>query len=311
MADPETTDRTAPNGIDETLLARMTGKAGDPATIRQKASDLAAALCGPLEASMAETAGLSATVVPGDVDLARRSALEATIGESDVRCPASIRPWCRDVSMSTGAAMAIAFAGSLLGGSEAETADRPLSPVELDISIMLFEQLLDALKRVLGLGEAVAAAGAPVAAPPAEDDERPDAHAVMITLQVTFGGLSAPLRILLPQEAVLKATIVLPKPEGAAASDPPEWAESLTRQVRRSNVTLRARISLAQMTLGDIVRMKPGDVLPFADGRDVDVRLDANGRDLARCELGRSGSRYMLRLRPAASLGAELMRDMP
>ena len=121
----------------------------------------------------------------------------------------------------------------------------------------------------------------------------------MITLQVAFGGLSAPLRILLPQEAVLKATIVLPKPEGAAASDPPEWAESLTRQVRRSNVTLRARISLAPMTLGDIVRMKPGDVLPFADGHDVDVRLDANGRDLARCELGRSGSRYMLRLRPA------------
>ena len=297
--------------MDSNLLARMTGRAGDPQTISQKAMDLAAAICAPLEAALDAAAGLSATVTREDVELGLRSGLEAAIGETDVRCPGSIRDWCQDFGMSTSGAMAISFAESLLGGSGETGEERPLTPVELDISIVLFEQLLDVLKRVAATGKAAATTGVPVVSLPDEEEERPDDHSVMIRLQVAFGGMTAPLRLLLPQETVLKTAIVAPGPESAApAGASPEWARNLKRQVTRSNVTLRAQIRIAPMTLGDIARLMPGDVLPFADEHDVEVRLDANGRDLARCELGRSGNRYMLRLKPAESLETELIRDI-
>lgn len=312
MSGPGTPARTRTSGIDETLLARMTGRAGDPDMVRGKAAELAGAVCEPLEQALS-SAGLAATVTFRNVDLGLRTALEATVPEVDVRCPAAIGTWCPQFTLSTSAAMAIVFAESLLGGGSGEAdAERPLSTVELDISVMLFEQLLDVVKRVAGLGAARATAGRPVAAAPGEDEERPDVHSAMITLEVRFGQAAAPLRLLLPQETILRTVVVSPAPEHAAATPaPPEWAERLTQQVRRSNVVLRARIRLAPMTLGDILRLQPGDTLAFADARNVDVRLDANGRHLARCELGRSGSRYMLRLKPGESLEAELVRNMP
>lgn len=313
MADPDDLNLTRQAGIDKDLLARMIGRAGDPRTIRAKAAELAGAVCGPLEAALLDAAGLAASVSCEDVELGVRSALEAKVAETDVRCPAAIRDWCHHFSMSTSTAMAVAFAESLLGGSDGKGEQRPLSPVELDVSIMLFEQFLDVLKRVADAGEAVATTGAPTAsAPDHDDDDLPDVHSVMMTFRVTFGDTEEPLRLLLPQQTMLKTRIVLPEPESTTARQvPPEWAERLKRQVARSDVTLRAQIRLLPMTLGDLARLSPGDVLPFADEHDVEVRLDANGRDLARCELGRSGSRYMLRLKPEVSLEAELMRDMP
>lgn len=312
MTDPRKSPRSGSAGMDGTLLARMIGRAGDPETIRRKATELAGAVCAPLEAALAQTAGFSAMVALQGVELGLRSALEAGIGESDIRCLASVQEWCQHFTMSTSAAMAIAFADSLMGGSDAKAEQRPLSPVELDISAILFEQLLGVLKRVTDSEEAAATAGAPAASAADGDDERPDVPSVAITLQVSFGDMAAPLQLLLPQETVLKTAVILPEPAGPPPVDSSaEWIRNLSWHVRRSNVTLRARIRLSPMTLGDVARLKPGDVLPFEDEHDVEVRLDANGRELARCELGRSGSRYMLRLKPAATLETELMRDLP
>ncbi|HET7412691.1 MAG TPA: FliM/FliN family flagellar motor switch protein [Pararhizobium sp.] len=307
---PETGGKRA--GADQTLVARMIGRLGDQQTVEQKAGALAAALCEPLAEAIRDTTGLAVSISRGPIETGLRSEFEAKGIGKLVRCPASIQGWCYDFSLATDARLAIAFAESLLGGGDGDVAERPLSMVELDISIVLFEETVAVLKRIAGAASAIASTGAPaVAAPRGEDDETPDVHAVVVTLQVNLGRITAPLALLLPQAAVLKTEIATPEPEASGPRPKaPEWTERLSRQVSSSDVTLKGHISLERTTLGAIARLQPGDVLAFADTHDVEVRLEANGRQLGWCELGRSGNQYMLRLKPAESLEDELMRGM-
>lgn len=310
MPAPKQAAGGAAAGIDAELIARMTGRLGDRQTVEQKAGTLAAALCGPLAEAIRETTGLAVAISRNTVETGMRSGFEKKGFGKLVSCPASIQGWCFDFALTTSPELAIAFAESLLGGGADAVAKRPLSAVELDISIVLFEQVVSALKRLVGADTAAASTGAPsMAAPREEEDEAPDVHAVLVTLQVAIGRTVAPLSLLLPQAAVLKTDIVLPEPEAARpVHKVSDWTDRLSRQVSRSDVTLKAHIRLEPTTLGGIARLRPGDVLAFAGDREVSVRLEANGREVGWCELGRSGSRYMLRLKPAESLEDELLR---
>lgn len=310
MAEPTSPRRPSPQGLDKTLLARMIGRAGDPRTIRQKAATLAAALCGPLAERLGKVVGTEIGVDQPEVELGLHSALARKLDAGDLRCRAGIKDWCGDLELCTTAGMAIAFADRMLGGDGDGAVDRPLSPIEQDVSVVFFEQFLDALKTTVGKADSEASTGRPAAGAAMEDEEA-DNHFVMVVLQIAFGETHGPIRLLLPQETVLKTEIVLPEEPAAAEPDVPrEWRERLNRQVSRSDVKLTGHIRLAPLTLGDLARLEPGDVLPFADEGDVSVRLEANGRELGWCDLGRSGNRYMLRLKPAGSLEAEIAHDL-
>jgi flagellar motor switch protein FliM len=68
----------------------------------------------------------------------------------------------------------------------------------------------------------------------------------------------------------------------APRNSPPahrEWTEQLTEQVRRSQVTLEARIRLQDLTLRTISKLAAGDIIPFQDSGDVRVEVSANSRE--------------------------------
>jgi flagellar motor switch protein FliM len=312
MPDSKPETGRAPAGVDRELIARMVGRLGDRQTVEHKAGALAAALCEPLAEAIREAAGRTAAVSRNTIETGMRSDFEKKGIGKLISCAASIQGWCYDFALATEPRLAIAFADSLLGGGSDNIAKRPLSAVELDISIVLFEQVVSVLKRLVGADSATASTGSPAMAARREDeDEVPDVHAVLVTLQVAVGQTVAPLTLLLPQAAVLKTDIVPPEPEAVQpAPKVPDWTERLSRQVSRSDVMLKAHIRLERATLRAVSELKAGDVLAFADGHDVRVRLEANGRQLGWCELGRSGNRYMLRLRPAESPEDEFWRDM-
>lgn len=298
------------SGIDATLLARMTGRLGDRQTVEQIAGTIAAALCDPLQDALQRLAGCGVTATRSRIDLGLRSDLERSIGNASVRSAAAIKGWCHEIAIAADGALAIGFAEALLGGAEPETAAvRAPSAIELDVSIVLFEQILGALKGILGIPDAIATTDQPsIGADVADDAEGPGAHGVLMTLAITIGRLEAELHIILPQVTVTKTRVAAPKPADRATSNrQPEWAEQLKNQIVRSDVLLKARIHLAPMTLGAFSQLRPGDVLAFADEKEVEVDLDANGKPIYRCELGRSGNRYMVRLKAAQSLEADLV----
>jgi flagellar motor switch protein FliM len=298
-------------GFDATLLARMTGQLGDRQAVEQTAGALANGLCEPLHAALQRLTGNSVIFVRNSIQLGLRSDLERSVDATSVRCAAAIRGWCQDILLATDAKFVISFAESLLGGmtDQGDATERAPTEIELDVSLVLFEQVVTALKSIVGFGDAIGTTGRPfVGGDVAADEEGPAAHAALITLDATFGDLDAQFHLLLPQTTVTKTAVSVTKTEEAADSPrQPEWAEKLREQVALSDVLLKARIRLEPLTLGALALLKPGDVLAFADEKEVEVNLDANGKDIYRCELGRSGDRYTVRLKAAKSLEADLL----
>jgi len=116
--------------------------------------------------------------------------------------------------------------------------------------------------------------------------------------------------IIVPQSVLLKTTIVFPKGSGQQRKAKAEWTEQLEEQVRRSAVTIEARIRLESLTLDTISRLQPGDVIPFLDAQDVRVDVNANGRDLYVCEFGRAGSKYTVRVKDTHGSEQDILRHI-
>ena len=116
--------------------------------------------------------------------------------------------------------------------------------------------------------------------------------------------------MIVPQSVLLKTRIVSPDRAGGNQKMKTEWTEHLEEQVRRSAVTLEARIRLESLTLNTISRLQPGDVIPFHDGQDVRVEVNANGRDLYVCEFGRAGSKYTVRIKDTHGSEQDILRHI-
>ncbi len=115
-------------------------------------------------------------------------------------------------------------------------------------------------------------------------------------MTISIGATLSVFSIIVSQQTLLKTQVVVPK-SVQARKGRSAWSEKLEEQVRRSSVTLEARISLESLSLDTISRLQPGDIIPFRDAQDVRVDVNANGRDLYVCEFGRAGVRYTVRVK--------------
>ena len=161
-------------------------------------------------------------------------------------------------------------------------------------------------------------AGDPVLAPACNLPDREENEAevgniyvLSVRLHTQFSGIGSDIVLLLPQQTLLKSRIVAPKKNAQMSKASKDWAAHLTEQVRRSHVTLEARIQLQALTLGTIARLAPGDVIPFFDdGDEVHVEVNANGKELYACEFGRSGQNYTVRIKDNTTSDEELLRHL-
>src|SRR5690606_23819 len=112
-----------------------------------------------------------------------------------------------------------------------------------------------------------------------DEDGSENAFVAMINMSVGIGPILSTFHVIVPQNVLLKSVITSPRAEKTQAADA-AWKEQITEQVRRSKVTLEARIRLEAQTLDAISRLQAGDIIPFHDGGDVRVEMNANGRNL-------------------------------
>ncbi|MCY0149914.1 FliM/FliN family flagellar motor switch protein [Hoeflea sp. G2-23] len=287
--------------LDPDLLDRMIGAKGETETIEQKCQTLLALLCPALAGSLNKSIGIAVDARPGDIKLGRRRVLLADLSRDAAYCEATISGWSPDIGILCGTKLVIGLVECLLGGSDPDQLDivaRPLSGIELDMSLVVFEQLNDTLRDVVSADpQSKASASRPRAdIPDEEDDPTPNFHAAALTLNLEFGAISAPLTLVLPQALLLKSKLTAVKPNSKSGAEPGNWTERLSERVSRSQISLQAAVALAPMPLGDISRLQPGDLIGFADNGDISVTLSANGKPLYTCALGRSGSRYMVKI---------------
>jgi len=296
-----TQQSSSPKNFDPDLLDRMIGVKGNGLDIESRSQSLLSALGPVLSEAFHSATGVAIDARPGQIRLGRRRELLAKLSGDTVYCDASIANWSKEISSLCGTKLIIGMVECLLGGSNPDELDvvaRPLSGIELDMSLVVFEQLNDSLRTLVSpKPDAKARANNPqLDYPEEEDDPIPDFHAVALTLDVEFGSVTAPLTLILPQASLIKTKLNKAKLDKKPDGNKGDWTERLSDRVSKSQISLQAAVALMPLPLGEISRLQPGDLIAFAHSGDIEVTLSANGQPLYTCALGRAGSRYMIKV---------------
>lgn len=296
-------EKTNVHAFDPTLLARMTGALGDSQTLGKICSDIGHVFSEFLPDIYAGETGQDITIGYAGFDVGMKNELIEKLGDGVALCDVTLRNWCTDFVIGCDSPVIITLVEMLLGAppsSIEEPKPRNLSKIELDVGAMVFDKIAHVLKSAInapGGFEPVFEKPYNASNRPAPDPDVRDVFAACINVTIGLGPVLSTFSVIVPQQTLLKTKVVFPKSAAQANKAKDSWAEQIEQQVRRSTVTLEARVSLQSLTLDAISRLQPGDVIPFQDAKDVRVEVNANGRDLYVCEFGRSGARYTVRIR--------------
>ncbi|MFB9950148.1 FliM/FliN family flagellar motor switch protein [Rhizobium puerariae] len=315
MTTNQATQSTAP-GMDLALLAKLTGGLGDKKTVERISGEFAQLYTEFLPDVFHSETGIRIGVSYVSCTSGLMNDLIADLGDSFALADGSLRNWSPNFSLACGNSFVIALMELMLG-AEADTItqpiDRPLSDIEIDLAVMVFERIAGVLRSgVNAPGGFEAILERPYNA---EDRPKPDELArpefgVAIRMAIELGSIASEFALIIPQRAFLKTKVTAPKARNQVSKAKQEWTDRMNDQVRRSQVTLEARIRLQKLTLGTISRLAAGDVIAFQDKRDVRVQVSANGKDMYSCEFGRAGERYTVRVKDNISTDDEILRHL-
>lgn len=126
---------------------------------------------------------------------------------------------------------------------------------------------------------------------------RPNATVLVATLGLKTLGRAAEIDLLVTRAALdgfvdQLASLPADEPENTD----PRWSERLEKQVAHAPMSLTALIEADSMTLGALSALRVGQMLALPRDAATDVRLVCEGRELFRCDLGRSAGHYTVRV---------------
>ncbi len=304
--------------IDTSLLAKLTGGLSDRKTIAKVGSDI-----GHLYSEFLPDIFHSETGIAIDVEyIGSRSGLMtdliANIGGNFSVADCSLRNWCPNFMMAVGNGFVIALMERMLGAAAdtiGEPDERSLSHIELDLAAMVLGRIGGVLRSgVNAPGGFEATIDPPFTAngKSAFEEMIAGLYGVTVRMKIAIGKVSSEFALIVPQRPLLKTSIAAPKASAQALKKQAEWVDLISEQVKRSQVTLEARIKLETLTLRTISRLVTGDVIPFQDLKqdDIGVEVSANGSKLYNCEFGKSGDRYMVRVKNNVSTDDEILRHL-
>src|SRR5690606_22984681 len=110
---------------------------------------------------------------------------------------------------------------------------------------------------------------------------------ITTTFHIEFGASGGDLNICLPYSMIEPVRDLLTRPlQHTYESVDQRWTHQLTRQVRGAEVELSADFATISSTLGELMKMRVGDMLPLNLPEKVLARVD--GVPLMECRYGTS-----------------------
>lgn len=287
--------------IDPELLAQMIGELGNPTILKEKCHKILLPLAQVLMVLFKDKNNLNIEASAGDIVQGTRTELLQAIEGEYAYCKAEVKTWSDDIAIYCSNDLLISVVECLMGGDDPENIEiisRPLSNLEFDLAKVVFEIVNEALKATITRNPTIEhKVETPVATiPDVEDEAYKEYHAVSFSLNVVFGKLATTITIITPQSQIIKTDINTNAARRRKSEEQTEWTEKMSKQVYASNIEIQANIGLERLRLNDIGRLQVGDVLRFADEGEPTVTLQANGRDLFNCSLGKAGNKYMVRV---------------
>ncbi len=304
--------------IDTSLLAKLTGGLSDRKTIAKVGSDIGHLYSEFLPDIFHSETGIAIDVEYIGSESGLMTDLIANIGGNFSVADCSLRNWCPNFMMAVGNGFVIALMERMLGAAAdtiGEPDERSLSHIELDLAAMVLGRIGGVLRSgVNAPGGFEATIDPPFTAngKSAFEEMIAGLYGVTVRMKIAIGKVSSEFALIVPQRPLLKTSIAAPKASAQALKKQAEWVDLISEQVKRSQVTLEARIKLETLTLRTISRLVAGDVIPFQDLKqdDIGVEVSANGSKLYNCEFGKSGARYMVRVKNNVSTDDEILRHL-
>lgn len=119
---------------------------------------------------------------------------------------------------------------------------------------------------------------------------------VVTPFHIEFGATGGDLNICLPYSMIEPVRDLLTRPlqETALEEVDQRWTQQLSRQVRSADVQLSAEFGRIPSSIGELMRLKVGDVLPIDVPQNVTAHID--GVPIMECGYGVFNGQYALRV---------------
>jgi flagellar motor switch protein FliM len=189
-----------------------------------------------------------------------------------------------------------------LGGDGSEPADlgtRPLSKIEIRFARRFFARLAYALEQAFGdVAQTPIAVEASGAEPDPDGFQGANAAVAIAKYHFEWCGRGGEIALALPQATLAELRTVLsvvPKKERQRPADP-NWVQRIEQEITRSKVVLTAILEECPISLGEVMNLEVGQVLPLAATAHSRVHVECNNERMLWCHLGKANDLYTLRV---------------
>ena len=122
----------------------------------------------------------------------------------------------------------------------------------------------------------------------------PNELVVNTTFHIEFGPVGGSLNVCIPYSMIEPIRSLLSNPLQDEVEIDKRWVKQLAQQVQSADVELKARFLTVQSSIGQLLKLKVGDVLPVDIPETVLAQI--NGVPVMECSYGMSNGRYALRV---------------
>jgi flagellar motor switch protein FliM len=122
----------------------------------------------------------------------------------------------------------------------------------------------------------------------------PNEVVINTTLQIEFGPIGGFLHVCIPYSMIEPIRDLLSNPIQDEVEVDKRWVRQMSHQMQAADVELTADFVTMNSTIGDILQLQVGDVLPIELPASVLAKVD--GVPVMECGYGTSSGRYALRV---------------
>lgn len=293
------------------IIERLVGDTGEPDRVIEAARALALRAVPAIAKGWSEQLSVALTLELGAVELTRfADARPDGEGHAMTVAASASSPDALILAIDP-QAMALVVHG--LFGGDPDTAPAPirrdLSPTELDVAAMVFEEIA---KAVNGSGNRAFEFRLPLPRAMTGAELRKhilrDGPGVRVVFAVSTPAGAGQIVLTMPQRVLLKHRgDTVPGPGEPKAS---EWTNRFGEEILRSGVELQATMPLSTMTLGELAQIAVGQVLELDVEAPAQVKLSARRKTLFVCEFGKLGQNYTVRVRQPYDAGQDFIEGL-
>jgi len=122
----------------------------------------------------------------------------------------------------------------------------------------------------------------------------PNEVVITTSFHIEFGPVGGTLNVCIPYSMIEPIRSLLSNPLQDEVQVDKRWVRQLAQQVKGADVELKAEFASLQSSIGQLLKLQVGDVLPVEIPETVQARI--NGIPVMECTYGMSNGRYALRV---------------